>query len=399
MIGLPKACLFILTTLLVSFSNVKLYSQDSEYPNNLDLGIRFDTNIPETVKINGVFGVSAQVYLEANSSTIPTGEWVEAKIELTDPDGIILDSYVQVWNGFNSATDGWLEEDPSETANQVLFQLPWSQADKWGADKQWTISIHVDAPSVETNMTNNFVKQTFKVVVPDLEIAVDGVAATNPINGQDTTNYIPNTNYTVTGTVTNVGEVMTQAGVYIPVVAQLRKRSGNYFGDILDEQIILLPDSDTYSSLRPNESMGFEINELMMPSDATGEYVITVNTNPRNIIGGPVMIEQSFGNNDGNFTFSISEDANQSDQNGVARIEYVENSFSGESGDFRGLDPTFVSLAVRNRGDAPVRSTDSIQARLVLSKDLNSDDRDFLLREFNLGGGRHRGGIALWRNG
>ena len=57
MIGLPKACLFILTTLLVSFSNVKLYSQDSEYPNNLDLGIRFDTNIPETVKINGVFGV------------------------------------------------------------------------------------------------------------------------------------------------------------------------------------------------------------------------------------------------------------------------------------------------------------------------------------------------------
>ena len=37
------------------------------------------------------------------------------KIELTDPDGIILDSYVQVWNGFDSATDGWLEENPSST--------------------------------------------------------------------------------------------------------------------------------------------------------------------------------------------------------------------------------------------------------------------------------------------
>ena len=110
MIRLPKACLFIFTILLVGFSNVKLYSQDSEYPNNLDLSIRFETDIPSTVKINGIFGVSAQVYLEANSSTIP-GEWVEAKIELTDPDGIILDSYVQVWDGFDSATDGWLEED------------------------------------------------------------------------------------------------------------------------------------------------------------------------------------------------------------------------------------------------------------------------------------------------
>jgi hypothetical protein len=387
MIRLPKECLFILTILLVSFSNVKLYSQDSEYPNNLDLGIRFETDIPSTVKINGVFGVSAQVYLEANSSTIPAGEWVEAKIELTDPDGIILDSYVQVWDGFDSATDGWLEEDPARSPNMVLFQLPWSQASKWGADKQWKISIHVDAPSVETNMTNNFASQTFNVVVPDLELEVSGVAATNPINGEDTTNYIPNTNYTVTGTVRNVGEVMTQAGVYIPVVAQLRKRSGNYFGDILDEQIILLPESTTHSSIPPNGSMGFEISELMMPADALGEYVITVTTNPTNIIGGPVMIEQSFGNNDGNFTFSISSDSNQSNENGVARIEFVENSFSGESGDFRGLDPTFVSLAVRNRGDAPVRSTDSIQARLVLSKDLTSDNRDFLLREFNLGGG------------
>ena len=75
-------------------------------------------------------------------------------------------------------------------------------------------------------MTNNFASQTFNVVVPDLELAISGVAATNPINGEDTTSYIPNTNYTVSGTVRNVGEVMTQAGVYIPVVAQLRKRSG-----------------------------------------------------------------------------------------------------------------------------------------------------------------------------
>ena len=51
--------------------------------------------------------------------------------------------------------------------------------------------------------------------------------------------------------------------------------------------------------------MGFEINELMMPADALGEYVITVTTNPTNIIGGPVMIEQSFGNNDGNLPLAL----------------------------------------------------------------------------------------------
>ena len=169
MIRLTRNYLSKITIGLVFFSLVTfLRGQTPEFPNNLDLGIRFDTNVTDTVKINGVFGVSAQVYLEANSSTIPDGEWVEAKIELTDPDGIILDSYVQVWNGFNSATDGWLEENPATTPNQVLFQLPWAQAEKWGPDKKWTISIHVDAPAVETSMSNNFASRQFSVVVPDL---------------------------------------------------------------------------------------------------------------------------------------------------------------------------------------------------------------------------------------
>ena len=388
MIRLTRNYLSKITIGLVFFGLVTfLRGQTPEYPNNLDLGIRFDTNATDTVKINGVFGISAQVYLEANSSTIPDGEWVEAKIELTDPDGIILDSYVQVWNGFNSATDGWLEENPSTTPNQVLFQLPWAQAEKWGPDKKWTISIHVDAPAVETSMSNNFASRQFSVVVPDLALTVNGVAAINPINGEPTTTYIPSTNYLVTGSVANVGEVMTQAGVYAPVVAQLRKRSGDFFGEILDEQIILLPDSSEHSYIAPDQSMNFTIENLTMPADASGEYVVTLNVNPRNIIGGAVMVEQSFANNEGNFTFSIQADANQSNDDGVARIEFVENSFSGESGDFRGLDPIFLSFAVRNRGDAPVAASDLIYARLILSKDLVSDEDDFVLREFNLGGG------------
>ena len=48
-----------------------LKAQTPDYPSNLDIAIRLDSNITQAVKINGVFGVSAQVYLEANSSTIP----------------------------------------------------------------------------------------------------------------------------------------------------------------------------------------------------------------------------------------------------------------------------------------------------------------------------------------
>jgi len=80
MIRLTRNYLSKITIGLVFFSLVTfLRGQTPEFPNNLDLGIRFDTNVTDTVKINGVFGVSAQVYLEANSSTIPDGEWVEAK--------------------------------------------------------------------------------------------------------------------------------------------------------------------------------------------------------------------------------------------------------------------------------------------------------------------------------
>ena len=54
---------------------------------------------------------------------------------------------------------------------------------------------------------------------------------------------------------------------------------------------------------------------------------------------------------------------------------------------FEDLIPFFLSFAVRNRGDAPVAASDLIYARLILSKDLVSDEDDFVLREFNLGGG------------
>ena len=372
---------------------IRLFGQTPEYPNDLDIGIRFISPVPSPITINGVFGVSAEIYLEANSSIIPEGEQVKAKITLTDPSGVVIDSYAQVWDGFEPGEDGVIEEnylgDAPVNNDVVLFNIPWSQIDKWSAGANWTVSLRVEAPSVETNMTNNFASQSLQVIVPDLVLSQSSLFldAVNPITGNYENSYIPNTNFRIRGIVENQSDARTQAYVHAAVVAQLRKRSGSYIGEVLDEQIVLLGDSDSSGVIGPNGSRSFTIDELMMPEDAEGEYTVTVRVNPQDVPGGPVMKEQSFANNDGNVSFVVESGDDQQNQSGLARLVYVENSYSGEKGSFRGLDPTFVSFALRNVGTAPVSADDEISAKLVLSKDLDVDLEDFVIREFNLGGG------------
>ena len=130
------------------------------------------------------------------------------------------------------------------------------------------------------------------------------------------------------------------------------------------------------------------------------------------MIAGRVMTEQSYFNNigaypatyfdadqDGNLddssgggvidyvtgvTISISED----DENASSfpNLQYVPNSYNGDKGSFRGTDPVFISFAIRNEGARPVATGDNISAKVPLSKNLQVDNSDFLIREFNLGG-------------
>ena len=74
-------------------------------------------------------------------------------------------------------------------------------------------------------------------------------------------------------------------------------------------------------------------------------------------------------------------------------FKYIEGSYSGERGSFRGLEPVYLSFAIRNSGNRPVAEGDQISAKVLLSKDLAEDDSDFILREFNLGGSK-TGGIG-----
>ena len=111
------------TTFLVLLT-VGLQAQTD--PNFVDLGIRFITTPPAEVKINQVFSVQAEVYLDSNTTTVPAGETVTAEVTLVDPDGFIIQSVTQTWSGFNEDTAGTIANE----SGQLLLQVPWSQASK-----------------------------------------------------------------------------------------------------------------------------------------------------------------------------------------------------------------------------------------------------------------------------
>jgi len=384
-------CIAVASGLLFALCYQTAYAQ--EQSNAVDLGIR-PVFVPDSVKINGVFQVTAEVYLDANSSEVPSGEGVQAIIELKDPDGFTIDSMTESWDGFNTQTNGQIND---------LFQVTWSQATKWSPDRQWSIVMRITTTSsVESDQSNNLVTENFTLIFPDLTIQLEGVTSTNPITGEQTTNFISNTNYRATGQVTNIGNCMTQPGVYIQVIASLVKLNQVdigllQYGDVVDQQIILLPSTQEHAGLQAGESWTFEIDELFMPADAEGLYTVVARVNPFND-----MKEVSTNNNsdlhpattqdddgDGVIDFItppyIEIGANSEDQ-GLAELNFVANSYDGERGSFRGLEPIFLSFAVRNSGSGTVKSSDNITARILLSEDIQFDDSDFILREFNVGG-------------
>jgi hypothetical protein len=372
---------FYLFTSLVLLGLIGLSQNTSfaqENPSNVDLGIRI-LSVPDSVKINGIFGLVAEVYLDPNSTDLPAGETVEATVNLLDPDGIIIDSAAKTWNGFNSQTNGAL----LEPTNNILFQIPWSQGTKWSPTARWTLSLNLSVSSVESSVENNVVTKELIVEMPNLVLEIDSVTATDPISGQESLEFVPNTNYTVMGSVTNTGNVMTQPGVFMEVVAELVRSGG---GLPIDSESVLFPPNYLETNYLPADGVwNFTISNLFMPPDASGDYIIRVRVNPQDIDAGPVMQEESFADNNSSSALISINSASQADTS-AAELSFVEGSYVGEQGNFRGLEPIFISFAVRNVGKSPVIASDNIRATVYLSKDLETDDDDFILREFNLGG-------------
>ena len=72
--------------------------------------------------------------------------------------------------------------------------------------------------------------------------------------------------------------------------------------------------------------------------------------------------------------------------NGTPNLEIDAASFTGDVGTFRGLDPVRLGFVVRNNSNFEVEPTDNFTARVALSLNSTFDNRDFILREFDLSG-------------
>ena len=90
----------------------------------VDLGVEF-TNAPATVKINGSFWSHCKNLPRCKLSNIPSSEIISVSVFLRDPNGIILDSHQQSWDGFSQGENGSIAEQGKQ---QMLFQIPWSQS-------------------------------------------------------------------------------------------------------------------------------------------------------------------------------------------------------------------------------------------------------------------------------
>jgi hypothetical protein len=374
-----------LALMTIFFFPTKIYSQEDE--NFVDLGVEF-TNAPATVKINGVFGVTGRVYMEANSSNVPSSENISVSILLLDPNGIIVAEHSQSWSGFTSSTNGTLTRS---SASQMLFQIPWSQSINWTSSARWTLSARLTSSSIDQTIENDRATISFGLDVPDLRPVVDNVSAVEPLSGLESDNFVSNTNYTVSGSVTNLGIVSTQPGIYIPVTANLVRVGGNGNSqEVMDSETILLPSEDQFETLSPNASWNFKIENLFLPSTAQGNFAVEVIVNERDIPNGPVLIESNYQNNrvihPDNPYINISSESDVNATSASPFLRYVPGSYSGERGSFRGLEPVHLSFAIRNSGNGQVASDDSITARILLSKDLEEDASDFVVREFDLGG-------------
>ena len=75
----------IFCAVLFIFGDI-LYAQS--VGSSVDIGIRVTSEPPETVRINGSFGINVEVYLEDGSPDVPSGEDVVATVSLYDPNNI-----------------------------------------------------------------------------------------------------------------------------------------------------------------------------------------------------------------------------------------------------------------------------------------------------------------------
>ena len=273
-------------------------------------------------------------------------EAITITLELIDPNGIVIANHVQSPGAFPNpapAASAQLDNDATP-ANQVILQMPWTEATKWNTglngvpqligdagfdDPVWTVTVRVSSPSLESNIANNFISHSFTLRVPDLEVPADSVTllAVDPITGDLTNNILPNSQIQVSGSITNIGSVMTQPGARFTVDARLFEGTVTAPGPApislsVDRESVILPPSDGSSptSLLSGASINYVIPNLKLPADAVGTYTVQVNVDPADLATGQIIQEMDgINNNHQLITFTVGQ--------GTPNLQVNANSF------------------------------------------------------------------------
>ena len=118
--------------------------------------------------------------------------------------------------------------------------------------------------------------------------------------------------------------------------------------------IIPSPDAGGFPFIEEQDEIAFTINNIHLPDDASpGEnYTLNVTVDPSDLAFGDIVHEVS--DNGGQQTstnnFVISTAAAD-----AAQLTVDPDSFEGDAGSFRGLDPIRIAFSIRNNGRSPVQ--------------------------------------------
>ena len=111
-----------------------------------DLSIVLDSSFTN-LKVGQFFSVTGRV--QKTGDDIPSGQVITATVEFVAPDGLVVFSHQQNWNGFPEVLNpNTLRNDTDP--DQVLIQFPWNQALK--DTSGWEIRARVSGADLETNL-------------------------------------------------------------------------------------------------------------------------------------------------------------------------------------------------------------------------------------------------------
>ena len=338
-----------------------------------DLSVEFTGTQPAEVLVGSAFAITGRVFhVDANSTNVPGGETVIATVELKDPDGQIISTHIQTWDGFTSATPNpELDNDDVTTARQVIFFMPWYQAQKWTETALWSVTIRVQGAALENNPLNNQVTHTFSLVIPNLQVTAVSTQSDD---------YLPGSDIYPVVVVRNDAAVRTQEGVFFPLVVRLLEN-----GIIVDQESVTLP--STPLGLTPSLEAETDTPQITMPP-----LRLPGDANPDSAWSIEAVVDPAFAAGD-QIIHETVEDAEGSDNRmeipvivdpGVVTLAVEQDSFYGDTGTYRGLDPVRISFTIRHTGTSLL--TGDFTARVLLSEDDSfMGSEDFVLREFDVG--------------